>query len=456
MGRSRSSNFALGLVLTLVLFVVVAAMSVAAQQVKSPQDRQIDSDYIKEAIDSVSVTLNEYYVYPKVAKKMEAYVRKQLKAGRYNKTTSARDFYDQLTEDLREISKDRHLGTRYFTDEQIKMFQDTVAGGAAQQKELEHARRENFGFKELQILDGNIGYLDLRSFSETGHGAEEVAVAAMNYLANSDAIIIDLRQNGGGSPDMIGLISSYFFDEPVHLNTFYLRRTDSLRQFWTTHSVEGPKLTDKDLYLLTSHYTFSAAEEFTYNLKNLKRATIVGETTGGGAHPVEDHFFANLNLGLRVPMGRAINPVSGTNWEGVGVTPDIAVPADAALDRAHLEALKLLHDKVKDEDRLNQIDWTITSLETKNNPISVNLETLNSYVGTYGPRHITVEDGTLYYQRDDRPKMAAIPLADNLFMFSDIDYFRIRFDKDENGKVHRIIGIYEGGQQDANEKDSDT
>ena len=161
--------------------------------------------------------------------------------------------------------------------------------------ELAQLRRENFYFERVERLDGNVGYLDFRQFVDA-RLAGATAVAAMNFLSNCDAIIIDLRQNGGGEPSMIQLLTSYFFDEPKHINSFYVRYSDSIEQFWTQAYVPGKKMPDVPLYVLTSSYTFSGAEEFTYNLKNLKRATIIGETTGGGAHPVSDRYFPTLNV----------------------------------------------------------------------------------------------------------------------------------------------------------------
>ena len=153
----------------------------------------------------------------------------------------------------------------------------------------------NFGFEKVERLKGNVGYIDLRGFTPAEFSAETI-VAAMNFVANTDALIFDLRQNGGGDPATVALLSSYLFGpEPVHLNSLYWREGDTTHQWWTLPFVPGKRYAGKDVYVLTSKRTFSAAEEFTYNLKNLKRATIIGETTGGGAHPggprrINEHF----------------------------------------------------------------------------------------------------------------------------------------------------------------------
>ncbi|HVG30540.1 MAG TPA: S41 family peptidase, partial [Pyrinomonadaceae bacterium] len=197
----------------------------------------------------------------------------------------------------------------------------------------------NHGFNRVERLRGNVGYIEFNGFMDAEAGAEAVA-AAMNFVANTDALIIDLRKNGGGNPEMVALVCSYLFGpEPVHLNDLYWREGNRTQEFWTRKEVAGRRYLNKDVYVLTSKRTFSGAEEFSYNLKNLKRATIVGETTGGGAHPgggvrVNEHFM------MFVPRGRAISPVTKTNWEGTGVKPDVEVPAEQALTVAHLAALR--------------------------------------------------------------------------------------------------------------------
>jgi C-terminal processing protease CtpA/Prc len=217
-------------------------------------------------------------------------------------------------------------------------------------------KKANAGFVKVERLAGNVGYLELRGFMHH-EAAAEPAAAAMNFLTNTDALIIDLRRNGGGSPRTVALLCSYFFGEkPVHLNSLYWRKDKRTEEFWTEKYLAGKRYLGKDVYLLTSKRTFSAAEEFCYNLKCLKQATIVGETTGGGAHPggmapLGDRFAAFI------PTGRAVNPITKTNWEGKGVKPDLAVAADKALETAHQRALERLIAKADEETRrLIQMD----------------------------------------------------------------------------------------------------
>ena len=209
----------------------------------------------------------------------------------------------------------------------------------------------NFGFEKVERLSGNVGYLKLNGFMEPQTGAGEIAAAAMSFLSNTDALIIDLRQNRGGSPNMVALLSTYLFaGPPVHLNDISFRTPEGNRinQLWTLPYVPGKRYVNKEVYILTSNLTFSAGEGFAYNLQAQKRAITVGETTGGGANPgggvrLHDHFT------VFIPTGQAINPVTKTNWEGKGVAPDIAVPAEQALQAAHLAALRHLLGKNTDE-----------------------------------------------------------------------------------------------------------
>jgi retinol-binding protein 3 len=314
---------------------IALALAAAGQQPAPPAtlDAATRAAVIEGAIDH----MRRAYIFEDVAAKMAEALQARVSQKAYDAITSPQEFARTLTQDLQAVSRDKHLRIVFNA---TGLPQRSGAPTAEERaKQLAAERQRNFGFLRVEVLDGNVGYIELRSFSGTPE-ARGTAVAAMNFVADTSALIFDLRRNGGGSPFMIGILSSYLFDEVVHLNDFYIRETDTKREFFTTADVDGRRYgKEKPVYVLVSNYTFSAAEEFTYNLKNLKRATIVGETTGGGAHPggvrrITDHF------GIWLPNGRAINPITKTNWEGTGIEPDIEVPAAEALEAALANARK--------------------------------------------------------------------------------------------------------------------
>jgi len=316
-----------------------------------------------------------------------------------------------------------------------------------------HQKRQreysNFYFKELKMLPGNVGYLKFNGFMDASV-AGPTAVAAMNFLAHSDALIIDLMDNGGGSPSLIQLITTYFFDDYEHLNSFYIRDGEKMNQFWTLTYVPGERMLETDLYVLTSSRTFSGAEEFTYNLKNMERAVIVGETTGGGAHPVSSYLI-NDNFMVRVPFGKAVNPITNSNWEGTGVEPHIITSKEEAMDMAYMMALDSLLKKEESDDIKKGLEWAVDGLKVKFEPVNLDEKTLARYVGNYGPRKLTLENENLYYQREDRPKMKMIPMKEDLFMFEEIEYFRLKIII-EDGKAMAVEGHYDNGTIDRHDK----
>lgn len=336
--------------------LAAACVAFAAQNPGGPPpqpDMTVDAAMRTEVIDGALRHLNELYVFPEIAKKMEQAVRARVAGGEYNSVTSAQTLAATLQAHLREVSRDKHLRVQYsYTPIPV----DDGRGPSTEERARQRAqgRISNHGFEKVERLPGNVGYLDLRGFSGSPD-ANDTAAAAMNFLANADALIVDMRYNGGGSPAMVAFVSSYLFDQRTHLNDIYWRPNNETREWWTREDVPGRKFGGtKDVYVLTSNRTFSAAEEFTYNLKNLKRATIVGETTGGGAHPGGPARI-NAHFQVWVPRGRAINPITKTNWEGVGVVPDVDVPAGQALRAAHVMALKKII-------AVNRDEWRAASL----------------------------------------------------------------------------------------------
>ncbi len=300
----------------------------------------MDAMVRKEVVEAAARELNARYVFPDVAKQVEASLQQKLATRAYDGLDDAVRFAERLTEDIQAVTRDRHIRVRYSE----RALPERVRGEPGAEELAEFRRQaagRNYGVERVERLPLNIGYLELRGF-EPAELAGETIAAAMTLLANSEALIVDLRRNGGGDPATVALVSSYLFEERTHLNSFYKREGNRTTQFWTQDWVPGKRYgKSKPVYVLTSKRTFSAAEEFSYNLKNLKRGTIVGETTGGGAHPggmrrLGPHFS------IFVPDGRAINPVTNANWEGVGVEPDLKVAADDALRVAQLSALRAL------------------------------------------------------------------------------------------------------------------
>ncbi len=306
----------------------------------------LDDESKQKTVTELGQLLEAQYVFPDMGLALKNHLSKQLESGVYADIVHPTEFAKALTDDLQSVCNDLHLRVRFQQGPQAQRPQPTDA--EIKQRLSNH----NFGFNQVKRLPGNVGYLDLRGFVDAEFAAD-TAVAAMNFLAYSDALIIDLRKNGGGSPSMIQLICSYFFDEKVHLNNFYIREGDRTQEFWTHETVSGPRMSDTEIFVLTSSRTFSAAEEFSYDLKHLKRARLVGETTGGGAHPVNGHQLEGSPFMVTIPFGRAINPITGTNWEGTGVTPHVACQASEAFDKAYDLAIKRL--LAKGDERLARV-----------------------------------------------------------------------------------------------------
>jgi len=311
----------------------------------SDLDFKIDAATRTRVIDGTIAKLNEFYVFPEMAKKMEDAVRARQKRSEYDSVTDGDAFAKMLTEQFQDVSHDKHLHVD-FSPARIPEMPETPSGPPppeAVARYRQQMERMNCGFDKVEVLSGNIGYLKFDMFADP-EICGPTAVAAMNFLANVNAIIIDLRENGGGDPKMIALVSTYLFPQPTHLNDLWERKGDTTQQYWTLPYVPGKRLDAKPAYVLTSKQTFSGAEEFSYNLKNLKRATLVGETTGGGAHPVSGHRIDDHFM-IGVPFARAINPISKTNWEGTGVEPDVKVAAAEALATAQKLATEKLGSK---------------------------------------------------------------------------------------------------------------
>jgi hypothetical protein len=298
---------------------------------------RIDAAVRTRAVNGTAALLDSFYVFPAIAKRMSDSVRARLTRGAYDSYGSGPGFAMRLNRDLGEIAHDRHLRIGYSVRVRPPQNAQAATPITTTAERLSEERREmdkvNCGFQRADVLDGNVGYVKFDMFADP-EVCGATAQAAMSFVAGTRALIIDLRENHGGRARMVAFIASYLFDHRTHLNDLWTRSTDSTQEFWTSDSVPGRRFgSEKSIYVLTAARTFSGGEELAYDLKALKRATIVGETTGGGAHPVSDHRIDD-HFTIGVPWGKAINPVTHTNWEGVGVEPDVKVSALEALATA--------------------------------------------------------------------------------------------------------------------------
>ncbi len=302
----------------------IVAISVAAQGRDDLERRS--------AIEAAAALLESQYVFPEKGAQLATTLRRQLAAGAYS-GLSGDKLTQRLTEDLQRVSRDGHLRIEYSAAPLAANDAKANADFDEQERERYYGAHLNFGVERVERLEGNIGLLDLRVFAPVSMGGATAAAAAQ-VLAHTDALIIDLRRNGGGDSEMVALLISYLVSGARPLSGFYSRPKNETTQSWTQPFVPGLRYAEqKPVYVLISRRTFSAAEAFAYDLQALKRATIVGERSGGGAHPFE-YRKLTTHFMLWLVTSRSINPLTGGNWQGTGVQPDVAVSEEKALETA--------------------------------------------------------------------------------------------------------------------------
>ena len=440
-------------ILLLAVALASLAMIPAAARGQLPAaarpDRTVDAKQRAAVIEKVIRQLNEFYIDADTAKKMEDALRRKLHEGAYDALAEQRAFLSRVTEDLRSVSHDLHLGVW-----PIEMALQAPENAPEEDKRRLKAmsRYNNNGILRAERLAGNIGYLEISYFEELPAGAE-TAVAAMNWLANSDALIIDVRRNGGGS-DVVALVMSYLFREPVHTLDIYSKIDQTTTQRWTMPYVPGPRLADIPVYVLQSRRSASAAEDLAYALKNLRRATLVGETSRGAANPIEEFSFPELAICMAVSAYRVASPITGTCWEGTGVVPDIAVPAEKALETACCEAMKTLLKAEIDGDIRLWRTWALERYQALLDPVMLDEESLAAYAGSYGPTYsVVASGGRLSLRNKNAMAIALIPLGQDRFAFIE-EEGNGRFIRDEEKKIAGLDIQFANGFQKALKKDA--
>jgi tetratricopeptide (TPR) repeat protein len=379
----------------------------------------LSKEYKTEVIQTLSELMNDHYIFPDVAKKTEAHLLNQLKEGHFKSYETNEAFAAALTVSVQEVNKDKHMRIRA-----EKPYQAPANTPERQIEEklngIDQYRKYNAGFKTVEVLEGNVGYLDIRGFAPQFYG-KDFADAYMKLIAQCDAVIIDLSKNGGGDPEMVQYLCSYFMEGGMHLNDLYFREGERTIEFWTLEKVDGAKMIDVPLFVITGEKTFSGAEEFSYNMQTQKRATLVGQTTGGGANP-GGSMRINDELTVFIPRGMAINPITKTNWEGVGVIPEIKTEVSETLDKT-LELAQVAAKDYKAKKReensslLNELNALLERHEegASEEPISKSLTTcIDANLLTEGDINMM---GYFYLMDLGKPISAEVIFKQNTLLF---------------------------------------
>lgn len=339
-------------------------MAASPSQQPFAADLPLQPEDLELVLEALAEQLRAY-IFVDIAEQIQADIQQRRATGGYTEITGGEQLAATLTAQLQQLSQDPNLRL-HFSPVPLPQIDAEAEPTAA---ELEHqqalGRRRNFDINKVERLAGNVGYIQLFGF-EPPEFAGDAMAAAMTLVAHTDGLIFDLRHNQGGSPAMVAFLCSYLFPPhpPIHLNDLYWGETDTTHQWWTWPHVPGSRYLGRPVFVLTSPETFSAAEEFAYNLQTLKRAHVIGETTRGGANPgrgfrLHDHFW------VFIPTGQAINPVTQANWDGTGVIPDVKVPAEIALDTAHLIILNQLLEAGADGAVRRELEDTLPLIERR-------------------------------------------------------------------------------------------
>lgn len=411
------------------LFLLASAVVVNAAPPAGPPT--ITTQQARAAADEVIRLIEAHYVFPDKRAAIAGALKASRDAGKYD-VTDPMQLGALVTADLLMAANDRHLGLS-FNPERYEALTKPKADGQSSPWASESQRRHNYGYEEQRVLPGNVRYISVNGFMWDKKDAPASVDAAARFLSGGDAIIVDLRRNGGGDSDAVQRLISYFMptagQELMKFHDGLTGKTDVTR---VMGSLPAPRLTGKPLYVLIGNGVASAAEEFAYHVQQFKLGTLVGRKTAGAAnnnshYPVAPFFVASISV------GRPEHPVSHTNWEQVGISPDVEAAPDAALERALLLALKKLGESGPEAYRADYA-WDAQALEAKANPVTLSEQELDAYAGTYGVRKVFRQGKSLYWQREGRDPVMLVPLGRDQFGFTDQADVRVQFKRD-NGRV---------------------
>ncbi|HEX8527978.1 S41 family peptidase [Allosphingosinicella sp.] len=401
--------------------LVVAGPSAGAQQpAPAAQPAPVDP---RAVVAEARRVIAERYVLPERRPALDAVLAEGLSSGRYDVREPAA-LAERINADLERVGRDRHLGISY--DPRRAAMMSAVRRTEAPDRSgyERQVRSRNHGVTELKVLPGNIRYLNYQGFDWIGTESAAALETAMRFLSGGDAVIIDLRNNGGGSPDAVQYIISHFMEANRPLVTFHMNGEPTPNTLSSLAEVPAGRMLGKPLYVLISGGTASAAEEFTGHVGGYRLGELVGETTSGAGFrnelvPIEGGFM------LSVSVGRAVLASTGRDWEAVGHSPTIRSDVGRALDVAQAHALRRLAATAPEQDRA-RFEGIAEALAARAEPRPPALP-LAAYAGSFGERSVRLDQGRLYYQLGERPRRLLVPLGGNVFAFDDDPTIRLAF-----------------------------
>lgn len=345
-------------VLTATLIIVIQSF-VNAENLTN-KSKNLNGTRDKQILE-ISDKIKKFYIFDDIAETLSKKLKSETRKKTFENLTDQK-FADKLSAYLVKNGNDRHFNVLYKPDYKVNPITDKKE---IQKLYDEINRRYNYGFEKVMRLDGNIGYVQYAGFPDDNESAAKVLAATMNFVANTNSLILDLRDNRGGDKDMTELFLSYFFDKKIQLSESYTRFNNSKTKSYTREKVQGERYLDKPIYILVNKNTISAAESVAYNLQKRNLATVVGETTYGAANPVKA-FFIDNKFHLFIPITSGKNAATNTNWEHTGVIPNIKIKSKKALNKAHILALEnLIKSKTKIELTEKEAKEKIKNLKQK-------------------------------------------------------------------------------------------
>jgi retinol-binding protein 3 len=415
---------------------------------------QIDAAVPQEVAEKFARALTNDYAYADKGASMAAAVRAKLESRAYDQIASPEEFAKALQGDARAVVDDRHLRV-WYNDRSDLM----ARRGPPSPEMLAKQRKSNGAIPKVEILAGNISYMQVNGMPPPDVSRDAIA-AAFAFLRNADALIIDLRANGGGEPATVALYNSYLSEGAPHVTRYiHWRKNDYVQEFKTTDLGELAYGAKKPVFALTSHRTFSGGEGFAYDLKAFKRGIVVGETTGGGADPGDVQSLGHGFMTF-MPEGYAINPVTNTNWEGVGVKPDVEVPAGQALIKAEILGVERLKDSATDPADREALDayalyYQAALLHPLNQHPQITLppQVIAVYAGTFAGSPaagvtvrvaVRVRGSRLFIQATGEDEFEAVPETETQFFVRDVNA-ELTFVKDADGRANSLEVHHEDG-----------